>query len=244
MNDENKRTLVVAGTAFCIGVVGLTVGLSLLRLNEAKLIIRLHYSGYRWIRGVIRFVFACFIGFGLANFVRIVSSLIQDKREANLASARLAQQQRDSKLETPESILNHLKAMLLEEESDEVSEWLKKLISQLEVMNELQNRLNELLSTNDVSSLDGVKDLLQKVENAICFSKVKRLINYYTGGGETLFLQNAQEIHSEIRDLLEQAQKLVNYVVDFVNSNNNTDTDVKLQISSFMQTIQSFLEED
>lgn len=231
-------------------VVALVIAKSSLLVQEEELIIRYHYATYNTASTVVSVALAIA---GVALIANAIVLLVSQRdataeakkrrtAEATMAAAKMA----SARLDTPEGVYSYLEKLrdtLHAEYPAEMSKVTSDLLNQLDRMNKLQANLEELFRANDISKLGEVRDLLQDIENAICMSSTKRLINYYIVGGAGLFVGHAEQTIADNRYLLGQAQGVLTDVAEFVNGGKSLD-DVKQQIQTFRTTIQSFVKEE
>lgn len=232
-------------------LVGVGLALALIDIifvkgSEADLIVKIHYSGYQ----ALHYTFA---GVGLACFgIGMVLFFINMLGALKRTKVDLEQEPKPKVvLDTPERVYNYLRTMMAKAEANnpyyvpaaEAAKRAKTLIGQLDEMNEIQARLEELLEVNNITKLDETKDLLQDIENAICMINTRKLINYYVVGGWSAFVAHAEQISEENQELLGQAQGMLDDIVEFVNGGKSLD-EVKSRVSGFRKTIQAFVKEE
>lgn len=253
MNDKKSRKI-----CFILMVIGWVLLLiRIFAIDGAKddLIVKYHYSGYNALHIVFCVLpYICFgVALGLAAY-RLIMGIHMNKADKERAKMQEAERRKRS-LETPEGVyeyasqlhdtaLSERKALPhVDSTVEKAIEETRNVIAQLDCMNEIQRNLVRLLELNNVTKLDETKDLLQDIENAICMTNVKKLINYYVVGGWEEFLVYSGTIIGENRGLLDEAQGVLDDTTKFVNGGKSLD-DVKARVRSFRNVISKFIEEE
>lgn len=249
---KKKRRIIVWGLIAIGWFIMLLRYLLIVRLKD-DLVVKLHYSGYQAIDTV--FFVASMVFFVAAVSLQTyccVLTVRERKRDKELEE-KAEPIRSEPILGTPEGIYRYLDKMrqcaennfgsLHSTDNVDVSTRVHILLAQLDKMNEIQSKLEELLEMNNITSLDETKDLLQDIENAICMTNDRNLINYYVVGGWGSFIEHNEQISNENWSLLEQAQGLLDDIVEFVNGGKSLDQ-VKNRVDAFRSTVRSFLKEE
>jgi len=248
MNDK-ERIFLILGLADSIITVAFVARLvSIVTVDKTRMIIQRHYSGYRSAIVAMAIGTLIMIATTVYIFLKYRKARLQARGETAVSKKHKAVKSRKlvEKLDTPEEIYGYLKSRLGSEShiSDSLRISYKRILAQLDEMNSLQDRLEQLLEVNNsTASLNETRDLLQNVENAICLG-VRKAINFQIAGGEAAFLVKIETTQNDNRKLLDEAEGVLINIAEFINSGEGDITHISRKIRDYRQTIQAFLKEE
>ncbi|MBR2587255.1 hypothetical protein IKE71_02665 [Candidatus Saccharibacteria bacterium] len=217
-------------------VIGCALLLHGLTVGKSALILKAHYSGWKF------YVFGLMICCGL-GLIDIAFSVLHSKKrheKSDMATVPMSgapvAQKAKMDLGTPEGVYEYIKQM--DHGPVEVRE-------QLDKMNTLQARLDELLAINHhETSLKEAQDLLQAIENAICLN-VRKAINFRIVGGESAFsATRVSKLTAENAELLVGAEELLFSLAEFINNGKGDLRAIVQRMKDYRETINEMLEED
>lgn len=155
----------------------------------------------------------------------------------------------DEVLDNPEAVYSYLKDIRdkfplgSEASVNELHRKTNTVLSQLDAMNDLQDRLEELFRVNDIQGLVDCRELLQDIEDAICLVSTRGLINYYIVGLDELYGKHIDATISDNNQLLGQTQLVLYELVEFVNGSTSLD-EIKAKIAAFHDHIRGYINKE
>lgn len=209
----------------------LTVGqlVWILTAGKTSIIVRSHYAGWRGK------AIACGV-VGVVGAVCLVYDLIlwrRNKRAEEFLREAKERRMRRLGLDTPEGVYDYVER-----------EGPREVLAQLDKMNLLQKRLDDLLTANGHEvSLKEAKDLLQAIEDTVCLN-VKKAVNYRLAGGEEAFKARLPQLVSDNDGLLSEAEGILMDLAEFINNGKGDIGVITQRIADYRETINAMLEEE
>lgn len=195
------------------------------RANETRLIINLHYRGYR-------ILYYFFLIYSIAMLVVFVLSLfIKKKDKKKVVDTKVKAVE---KYDTPDSIIRYLGQMKMPN--------VNQLILQIQRCDDLRERTDKLIEMNDLSTFNNVKTLLEGVKNYVCKNSRKVINNDIAG------LDTHEELERDINALVEDnaskikaTEDFLDQLRDYANSQENSDEAIET-LKVYSDTIRSSID--
>jgi len=233
------------------GVIG--IGLIATLLSKDSIIIYLGIGAYKVLRSILIGALALSAvgsaGSGIRLAGQIRQQITSDRERQQIIEDK--QRQEPPRLSVKDKLENaYLRELLkkhMQNQWSNLTESITKCTSQLEQMDEYQDKLSRLLKNNGADMLYDTEDVLDRVEQYIC-RNVRKVLNYMEVADSRL-PADSDMVKSKLADCwesnqeqLRQTQEFIFALTDFLNQQGDSENDATM-LELYKKTILDSIKE-
>ncbi len=161
---------------------------------------------------------------------------LEDKRQEQLALEEIHRKQ-TARLSVQGKLDNETLRRLLAQKGQDswglLSSQIEKNITQLEMMDDYQDRLSKLLASNGADTLSDTEDVLDQAEQGMC-RNVRKVINYMEVANSNLsqdrdmIAERLQTCETQNQEILKQTQEFVFALTEYLNRQGDSNADTSM----------------
>lgn len=237
LKGKIKRTLVLAA----IAVIGTVV----LKAGETGLILALGVRGAALLSRLPAYVFGLAAGIsGLGVAKTAISGFAEERRLKAEWQKRITENENvveEYAKNASDPVTTRKRLLQIKESSPGVTHIMKQCIAQLDRMDELQERQQMLLETNDASYLRDTVNTLNQVEQEICLN-FRGIVNQCIVSGDSadeskLDMEKVNSALERNTALLDQSKELLKVSADWIDNYNEQGNPDRSLLDSWIRTI-------
>ncbi len=237
LKGKIKRTFILAAIA--------VLGTAALKFMETGLILSLGVRGAALLSRLPAVVFGLAAGVsGLGVIKTAVLNFSEERRLKAEWQKRLSENEsvvEEYAKNASDPVTTRKRLLQIKESAPGVTHIMKKCISQLDRMDELQERQQMLLETNDASYLRDTVNTLNQVEQEICLN-FRGIVNQCIVSGDAadeskLDMEKVNSALDRNTALLDQSKELLKVSADWIDRYNEQENPDRSLLDSWIRTI-------
>lgn len=238
------------------GIIGVLFSLlvnALVRLNRDDIIINSGYSRWRTYSTIATILMVVSIVAIIVIFVISLLRFAQQKKAAANEALRQRESERAAqskqKLEDPEDVQKYFRELWREYQDSprpggkEMSKRAREIADQLQGMNNYQQRLEVLLTINDIGAMQSAREILQQLEDAICRASKLAINQYIATEDPVAFVEAAKLVIESNQKKLDGVEKYLTTLADYASKQDGDMDDAEASLELYCQQMRSMISE-